>query len=113
MKRLLAITVCTILAACGGTTVIDTNNSEQVAEMKNTMQLEYRDWEKAATNMTQSMLNSGAFAKIKNPVITTANIKNDIGQKNTRDTGQFWQGTDCNKLFRRRRDRKFCTHIAW
>lgn len=81
MKRLLAITVCTILAACGGTTVIDTNNSEQVAEMKNTMQLEYRDWEKAATNMTQSMLNSGAFAKIKNPVITVANIKNDTMQR--------------------------------
>lgn len=81
MKRLLAITVCTILAACGGTTVIDTNNSEQVAEMKNTMQLEYRDWEKAATNMTQSMLNSGAFAKIKNPVITIANIKNDTMQR--------------------------------
>lgn len=81
MKRFVLIGLCAALASCGGTTVIDTNNTEQVAEMKNTMQLEYRDWEKAASNMTQSMLNSGAFAKIKNPVIAITNIKNDTMQR--------------------------------
>lgn len=81
MKRFLLIGLCATLVSCGGTTVIDTNNAEQVAEMKNTMQLEYRDWEKAANNMTQSMLNSGAFAKIKNPVIAVTDIKNDTMQR--------------------------------
>ncbi|MBQ0013167.1 MAG: penicillin-binding protein activator LpoB [Proteobacteria bacterium] len=81
MKQFVIIGLCAILMSCGGTTVIDTNNPEQVAKMKNTMQLEYRDWEKAANNMTQSMLNSGAFAKVKNPVIAITNIKNDTMQR--------------------------------
>ncbi|MCQ2581745.1 MAG: penicillin-binding protein activator LpoB [Alphaproteobacteria bacterium] len=81
MKKILPIVLCTTLAACGGTTVIDTNNAEQVSEMKNTMQLEYRDWVKTAEHMTDSMLKSGAFAKVKNPVIAVSDIKNDTMQR--------------------------------
>ena len=57
------------------------NNSAEVAEMQNVMELEYRDWTATAEKMTNSMLASGAFARIKNPVIAIGEIKNDTMQR--------------------------------
>lgn len=81
MKKVLPIAICGILSACGGTTVVDLNNEQEVQQMQNVMELEYRDWEKTAGDMTTSMLQSGAFSKVKNPVIAVANIKNDTMQR--------------------------------
>lgn len=81
MKKIANLTILLALCACGGTKVIDTNDSEQVASMSNTMQLEYRDWEKTADAMTKSMVSSGAFADIKKPVIAIGNVENDTMQR--------------------------------
>ena len=81
MKKILPIALCAVLAACGGTRVVDLDNERDVATMQDVMELEYRDWEKTAANMTDSMLKSSALAGVKKPVIAVANIKNDTMQR--------------------------------
>ena len=81
MKKILPIAMCAILTACGGTHVVDLENEREVASMQDVMELEYRDWEKAAADMTDSMLKSNALTGVKKPVIAVANIKNDTMQR--------------------------------
>lgn len=81
MKKLLPIALCAVLAGCGGTNVVNLDNEREVQNMQDVMELEYRDWEKTATNMTDSMLKSNAFAGISKPVIAVADIKNDTMQR--------------------------------
>ncbi len=81
MKKIISISLCAVLAACGGTRVVDLNNAADVQDMDAVMQLEYRDWTQTAENMTDSMLKSGGFAKIENPVIAIGDIKNDTMQR--------------------------------
>lgn len=81
MKKILPIAMCAILTACGGTHVVDLENQREVASMQDVMELEYRDWEKAAADMTNSMLKSNALTGVKKPVIAVANIKNDTMQR--------------------------------
>ncbi len=81
MKKLLPIALCAVLAGCGGTTVVNLDDEREVQNMQDVMELEYRDWEKTATNMTDSMLKSNAFAGISKPVIAVADIKNDTMQR--------------------------------
>ena len=81
MKKLIPLTICAVLCGCGGTTVVDLDNKSEVAGMKNVMELEYRDWTRTAEKMTKSMVNSGAFARVKNPVIAIGEIKNDTMQR--------------------------------
>ena len=81
MKKLLPIALCVAIAGCGETTVVDLDNTKEVAAMQNVMELEYRDWTKTAESMTKSMLASGAFSRVKNPVIAMGNIKNDTMQR--------------------------------
>ena len=57
------------------------DDTRDVATMQDVMELEYRDWEKAATNMTDSMLKSNALTGVSKPVIAVANIKNDTMQR--------------------------------
>ncbi|MFQ6760273.1 MAG: penicillin-binding protein activator LpoB [Alphaproteobacteria bacterium] len=81
MKKLLPVALCAVLAGCGGTRVVDLDNARDVATMQDVMELEYRDWEKTAANMTDSMLKSNALTGVKKPVIAVANIKNDTMQR--------------------------------
>jgi uncharacterized protein (TIGR02722 family) len=81
MKKILAVAAALSLVACGGTEVIDTDDRAAVAGMSNVMELEYRDWEKTAGRMTDGMLKSGGFAKIKDPVIAIGRITNDTMQR--------------------------------
>ena len=81
MKKLLPIALCAVLAGCGGTRVVDLDDARDVATMQDVMELEYRDWEKVATNMTDSMLKSNALTGVNKPVIAVANIKNDTMQR--------------------------------
>lgn len=81
MKKIIPIALGLTLCACGGTRVVDLNNEKEVAAMQDVMELEYRDWTNTAEKMTQSMLKSGAFRAVKNPVIAIANIKNDTQQR--------------------------------
>ena len=81
MKKILPLALCAVLAACGGTRVVDLENEREVQTMQDVMELEYRDWEKTATKMTESMLKSNAFAGISKPVIAVADIKNDTMQR--------------------------------
>lgn len=81
MKKLLPIALCAVLAGCGGTRVVDLENERDVATMQDVMELEYRDWEKTAANMTDSMLKSNALTGVNKPVIAVANIKNDTMQR--------------------------------
>lgn len=81
MKKILPLALCAVLAACGGTRVVDLENEREVQTMQDVMELEYRDWEKTATKMTESMLKSNAFAGISKPVIAVGDIKNDTMQR--------------------------------
>jgi len=81
MKKLLPIALCAVLAGCGGTNVVNLDDEREVQNMQDVMELEYRDWEKTAINMTDSMLKSNAFAGISKPVIAVADIKNDTMQR--------------------------------
>ena len=81
MKKILPIALCAVLAGCGGTTVVDLDDEREVAAMQDVMELEYRDWTKTAEKMTKSMLASGAFTRVKNPVIAIGTIKNDTMQR--------------------------------
>lgn len=81
MKKLLPVALCAVLCGCGETRVVDLNDAKDVAEMQNVMELEYRDWTATAESMTKSMMASGAFSKVKNPVIAIGEIKNDTMQR--------------------------------
>lgn len=81
MKKILPITLCLALCACGGTRVVDLNDEKDVATMQDVMELEYRDWTNTAEKMTESMMKSGAFKKVKDPVIAIGNIVNDTQQR--------------------------------
>ena len=81
MKKFLPVALCVTLCACGGTRVVDLDNEREVASMQNVMELEYRDWTDTAETMTKSMVNSGAFTKIKDPVIAIGKIENDTMQR--------------------------------
>ena len=81
MKKILPVAMCALLAACGGTSVVDLDNQREVSSMQNVMELEYRDWTSTAEKMTKSMLTSGAFSRVKNPVIAMGTIKNDTMQR--------------------------------
>lgn len=81
MKKILPIALCAVLAGCGQTRVIDLNDEREVQSMQDVMELEYRDWEKTAANMTDSMLKSGALPINPKPVIAVAKIKNDTMQR--------------------------------
>lgn len=75
------VALCVALCACGETRVVDLNDARDVATMQNVMELEYRDWTNAAERMTKSMIDSGAFARVKNPVIAIADVENDTMQR--------------------------------
>lgn len=81
MKKIIPLTLCAILAGCGGTSVVDLQDQAEVAAMQQVMELEYRDWTKTAENMTKSMLESGALNKTQKPVIAIGNIVNDTTQR--------------------------------
>lgn len=81
MKKIMSVALCAVLAACGGTSVVDLDNAQEVSAMQNVMELEYRDWTSTAEKMTKSMLTSGAFSRVKNPVIAMGTIKNDTMQR--------------------------------
>ncbi|HOY47696.1 MAG: penicillin-binding protein activator LpoB [Alphaproteobacteria bacterium] len=80
-KLVLALCALPFFAGCGETRVVDLDNSADVAGMQNVMELEYRDWTKTAEKMTSSMLKSGAFMRVKNPVIAMGPMKNDTMQR--------------------------------
>lgn len=82
-KTNLLFSLCALLAvgACGEPRVVDLDSPADVAAMQHVMELEYRDWEKTAESMTKSMLKSGAFAKVKNPVIAMGPMVNDTMQR--------------------------------
>ncbi len=81
MKKLLPVALCAVLAGCGGTHVVDLENEREVTAMQDVMELEYRDWEKTAAKMTDSMLKSNALTGVSKPVIAVADIKNDTMQR--------------------------------
>jgi uncharacterized protein (TIGR02722 family) len=89
MKRIsvekISIITCSLLAltlvGCGGTKVVDLDNKEAVSDMSNVMELEYRDWLKTSEKMTDSMLKSGGFAKVSDPVIAMGPMINDTMQR--------------------------------
>ena len=80
-KILLSLTVLTTLTACSSPKVVDLDNKEEVSGMTNVMELEYRDWVKTSEKMTNTMLKSGGFAKIKDPVIAMGPMKNETMQR--------------------------------
>lgn len=81
MKKIIPLTLCAILSACGGTSVVDLNDKSEVANMQHVMELEYRDWTNTAEKMTTSMLESGALNTTQKPVIAIGNIVNDTTQR--------------------------------
>ena len=81
MKKIIPITICLALCACAETSVVDLNDSKEVARMQNVMELEYRDWTNTAEKMTKSMISSGVLKTQPKPVIAIANIKNDTAQR--------------------------------
>lgn len=81
MKKFIPIALGLALCACSGTRVVDLNDEKEVTAMQNVMELEYRDWTNTAETMTQSMLKSGAFRTVKNPVIAMGPIVNDTQQR--------------------------------
>ena len=81
MKKIIPIVSCLALCACGGTSVVDLQDTAQVAAMQQVMELEYRDWTNTAEKMTKSMLESGALNKTEKPVIAIGNIVNDTQQR--------------------------------
>jgi hypothetical protein len=81
MKKMIPIALTLALCACGGTRVVDLNDEKEVAAMQDVMELEYRDWTNTAEKMTESMIKSGAFKQVKNPVIAMGNIVNDTQQR--------------------------------
>lgn len=85
MKRLVCLMIALLfVSACGGkTTVVDTSNSQAVAGMQAVMGLEYRDFEKAAMDAVEDMLQSGAVTKPTGGryVLAVSRITNDTMQR--------------------------------
>jgi uncharacterized protein (TIGR02722 family) len=81
MKKTSLIAALLALAACGETRTIDLDSQREVSAMQHVMELEYRDWTKTAEKMTTSMLKSGAFRKVKEPVIAMGPMINDTMQR--------------------------------
>ncbi|MBR3147843.1 MAG: penicillin-binding protein activator LpoB [Alphaproteobacteria bacterium] len=81
MKKMIPMALCLALTACGGTRVVDLNDTDEVNAMQQVMELEYRDWTATAEKMTESMISSGALKAEPKPVIAIANIKNDTMQR--------------------------------
>ena len=84
MKKISVLcALCSVLflSACGGTKVVDLDDKSAVADMNDVMELEYRDWTKTAGHMVDSMVKSGAFRQIKNPVIAVGRVTNDTMQR--------------------------------
>lgn len=81
MKKIMPIALCAVLCGCGETRVVDLDDTRDVAQMQNVMELEYRDWTNAAEKMTKSMIASGAFKRTAKPVVAIANIENDTMQR--------------------------------
>lgn len=83
-KIILALFAAISLTACAGrTNVIDTANQTAMAGMQAVMGLEYRDFEKAATDAVESMLSSGAVSKPTGGryVLVVSRITNDTMQR--------------------------------
>ncbi|MFV0626945.1 MAG: penicillin-binding protein activator LpoB [Alphaproteobacteria bacterium] len=84
MKTFLKIiALSTLLTACGGTKVVDVSDTTQKANMDHVMDMEYRDFEKAANDAVADMLASGA---VTNPnggryVLVVSRITNDTMQR--------------------------------
>jgi uncharacterized protein (TIGR02722 family) len=81
MKKMIPIAACLALCACGGTSVVDLQDTAEVAAMQHVMELEYRDWTNTDEKMTKSMLESGALNTQQKPVIAVGNIINDTQQR--------------------------------
>lgn len=81
MRKFATYALSLALCACGGTKVIDLDDKSEVAGMTNVMELEYRDWTNTAGNMVGSMLKSGAFVRVKDPVIAMGPMINDTMQR--------------------------------
>jgi len=81
MKKIIPMAACLALCACGGTSVVDLQDTAEVAAMQHVMELEYRDWTNTAEKMTKSMLESGALNTKQKPVIAIGNIVNDTQQR--------------------------------
>ena len=81
INTVFALCALPLLIGCGETRVVDLDSSAEVSGMQNVMELEYRDWTKTAEKMTTSMLKSGAFARVKDPVIAMGPMKNDTMQR--------------------------------
>lgn len=81
MKKIIPMAACLALCACGGTSVVDLQDTAEVAAMQHVMELEYRDWTNTAEKMTKSMLESGALNTKQKPVIAVGNIINDTQQR--------------------------------
>ncbi|MCL2017976.1 MAG: hypothetical protein FWG80_04380 [Alphaproteobacteria bacterium] len=81
MKKAIVLSLALALSACGGTKVVDLDSQREVAGMSHVMELEYRDWTRTAENMIDSMLKSGAFVRVKDPVIAMGPMINDTMQR--------------------------------
>ncbi|MDR1360892.1 MAG: penicillin-binding protein activator LpoB [Rickettsiales bacterium] len=81
MKKFMPYALCLGLCACAGVEVVDLNDKSEVAGLTNVMELEYRDWESTAAKMTDSMLKSGGFARVQNPVVAMGRMTNDTMQR--------------------------------
>jgi len=82
-KTSLLCALCSLLfiTACAPVQVIDTGDARQVARMSNVMELEHRDWVATSDMMIDSMLRSGAFNRVENPVIAMGPMVNDTMQR--------------------------------
>lgn len=83
-KIIFILCISFFLCACAtGTKVIDTSSQNQMSEMKSVMGLEYRDFEKAALDSVNDMIESGAVTKPDGGryVLTISNITNDTMQR--------------------------------
>lgn len=81
MKHIVPLTICLALVACAEPRVIDLNDSREVDNMQNVMELEYRDWTNTAEKMTKSMIDSGVLNQTPKPIIAISDIKNDTAQR--------------------------------
>lgn len=85
MKHIFILFVLScLLTACASTTkVVDTSDKSAMSGMKAVMGLEYRDFEKAAMDAVNDMLESGAVNKGNGGryVLTVSRITNDTMQR--------------------------------
>ena len=78
-----SIAVLTFIVSGCGTTVINTNDPEAVADMSNVMALEYRDFERAANEAVADMIASGAVNNRAGGryVLAISRVTNDTMQR--------------------------------